>query len=114
MNVINGGAHADNRLDVQEFMLVPAGLPSFAEALRAGAEIFHALRRLLREQKHVTGVGDEGGFAPDLPGAEAALGVLVRAIEVAGYRPGDDVWLGVVVGATGDTREVRDHTQGDA
>src|SRR5215813_11533913 len=100
MNVINGGAHADNRLDIQEFMLVPSGLPSFADALRAGSEIFHALKRLLREQKHSTGVGDEGGFAPDLPGAEAALGVLVRAIETAGYRPGEDVWLALDVAAT--------------
>ena len=100
MNVINGGAHADNRLDIQEFMLVPAGLPSFSDALRAGSEIFHALKRLLKEQKHVTGVGDEGGFAPDLPGAEAALGVLVRAIEAAGYRPGEDVWLALDVAAT--------------
>jgi enolase len=113
MNVINGGAHADNRLDVQEFMLVPAGLPSFAEALRAGAEIFHALKRLLREQKHVTGVGDEGGFAPDLPGAEAALGVLVRAIEAAGYRPGEDVWLALDVAATELWREGRYHAPGE-
>ena len=100
MNVINGGVHADNRLDVQEFMLVPAGLPSFAEALRAGAEIFHALKRLLHEQKHVTGVGDEGGFAPDLPGTETALELLLRAVEAAGYRPGEDVWLALDVAAT--------------
>jgi enolase len=113
MNVINGGAHADNRLDVQEFMLVPAGLPSFAEALRAGAEIFHALKRLLREQKHATGVGDEGGFAPDLPGAEAALTVLVRAIEAAGYRPGEDVWLALDVAATELWRDGRYHAPGE-
>ena len=113
MNVINGGAHADNRLDIQEFMLVPAGLPSFAEALRAGSEIFHALKRLLREQKHVTGVGDEGGFAPDLPGAEAALGVLVRAIEAAGYRPGEDVWLALDVAATELWREGRYQAPGE-
>ena len=100
MNVINGGAHADNRLDVQEFMIVPAGLPSFAEALRAGAEIFHVLKRLLREQQHSTGVGDEGGFAPDLAGTEAALEVLLRAMETAGYRPGEDVWLALDVAAT--------------
>ena len=73
MNVINGGAHADNRLDVQEFMLVPAGLPTFAEALRAGAEVFQTLKRLLREKSLATAVGDEGGFAPDLHGAAAAL-----------------------------------------
>ena len=114
MNVINGGAHADNRLDVQEFMLVPAGLPSFAEALRAGSEIFHVLKRLLREQKHATGVGDEGGFAPDLPGAEAALDVLVRAIEGAGYRPGEDVWLALDVAATELWREGRYHAPGES
>jgi enolase len=113
MNVINGGAHADNRLDIQEFMLVPAGLPSFAEALRAGSEIFHALKRLLKEQKHATGVGDEGGFAPDLPGAEAALGVLVRAIEAAGYRPGEDVWLALDVAATELWREGRYRAPGE-
>ena len=106
MNVINGGAHADNRLDIQEFMLVPAGLPSFSEALRAGSEIFHALKRLLKEQKHVTGVGDEGGFAPDLPGAEAALGVLVRAIEAAGYHPGEGRYHAPGEGATWTTAEL--------
>jgi enolase len=100
-------------LDVQEFMLVPAGLPSFGEALRAGAEIFHALKRLLREQKHATGVGDEGGFAPDLPGAEAALDVLVRAIEAAGYRPGEDVWLALDVAATELWRDGRYHAPGE-
>ena len=113
MNVINGGAHADNRLDIQEFMLVPAGLPSFSEALRAGAEIFHVLKRLLREQKHSTGVGDEGGFAPDLPGAEAALDVLVRAIEAAGYRPGEDVWLALDVAATELWRDGRYQAPGE-
>jgi len=113
MNVINGGAHADNRLDVQEFMIVPAGLPGFSEALRAGAEIFHALRRLLHEEKHATGVGDEGGFAPDLPGTEAALGVLMRAIEAAGYRPGEEIWLALDVAATGLWREGRYHAPGE-
>jgi enolase len=113
MNVINGGAHADNRLDVQEFMLVPAGLPSFAEALRAGAEIFHTLKRLLKEQKHATGVGDEGGFAPDLPGTEAALEVLVRAIEATGYRPGEEVWLALDVAATELWRDGRYHAPGE-
>ncbi len=100
MNVINGGAHADNRLDVQEFMIVPAGLPSFTDALRAGAEVFHALKGLLRDQGHATGVGDEGGFAPDLPGTEAALALLLAAIEAAGYRPGEEVWLALDVAAT--------------
>jgi len=113
MNVINGGAHADNRLDVQEFMLVPAGLPSFPEALRAGAEVFATLKHLLREEGHATGVGDEGGFAPDLAGTEAALTVLLRAIEGAGYRPGEDIWLALDVAATGLWREGRYHAPGE-
>jgi enolase len=100
MNVINGGAHADNRLDVQEFMIVPAGLPSFGDAVRAGAEVFHALRKLLRDQGLATGVGDEGGFAPDLASTEAALDALLQAIEAAGYRPGEDIWLALDVAAT--------------
>ena len=113
MNVVNGGAHADNRLDFQEFMLVPAGLPSFAEALRAGAEIFHTLKRLLHEQGLATGVGDEGGFAPDLAGAEATLALLVKAIETAGYRPGADVWLALDVAASGLWREGRYRAPGE-
>ena len=91
MNVLNGGAHADNKIDFQEFMVVPAGAPSFAEALRTGAEIFHALRRTLHERGLATAVGDEGGFAPDLDSNEAALEALVEGIEAAGYRPGQDV-----------------------
>jgi len=113
MNVINGGAHADNRLDFQEFMLVPAGLPSFTEALRAGAEVFQALKRLLREQKLATGVGDEGGFAPDLPSTEAALTLLVRAIEGAGYRPGGDIWLALDVAASELWRDGRYRAPGE-
>jgi enolase 1/2/3 len=113
MNVVNGGAHADNRLDFQEFMLVPAGLPSFTEALRAGAEIFHTLKRLLHEQGLATGVGDEGGFAPDLPGAEATLTLLVRAIEAAGYRPGGDVWLAMDVAASELWRDGRYRAPGE-
>jgi enolase len=113
MNVINGGVHADNRLDVQEFMIVPAGLPSFGEALRAGAEIFHVLKRLLRDQKHSTGVGDEGGFAPDLAGTEAALETLLRAVEAAGYRPGEDVWLALDVAATELWKDGRYHAPGE-
>ena len=91
LNVINGGAHADNRLDFQEFMIVPAGVESFADALRAGSEVFQTLKRLLHGEKHSTAGGDEGGFAPDLAGAEAALTFLLRAIEAAGYRPGEQV-----------------------
>ncbi len=113
MNVINGGVHADNRLDFQEFMLVPAGLPSFAEALRAGAEVFHTLKRLLRAEGLATGVGDEGGFAPDLAGAEATLGLLVRAIETAGYRPGADIWLALDVAATELWRDGRYRAPGE-
>jgi enolase len=91
MNVLNGGAHADNKVDFQEFMVVPVGAGSFSEALRTGAEIFHALKRILHERGLATAVGDEGGFAPDLDSNEAALGALHAGIEAAGYRPGDDV-----------------------
>jgi enolase len=93
MNVINGGAHADNAIDLQEFMVVPAGAPSFAEALRMGTEVFAALKRTLRDRGLSTTVGDEGGFAPDLESNEAALGVLVEAIEAAGYEPGSDAFI---------------------
>ncbi len=93
MNVLNGGAHADNGLDIQEFMIVPAGAGSFGEALRAGVEVFHTLKKLLKDKGLSTGVGDEGGFAPSLPGNEAALDFVLRAIERAGYRPGEDVFL---------------------
>jgi enolase len=100
MNIVNGGAHADNSLDIQEFMIVPAGLPSYREALRCGAEIFHRLKKILNERGLATAVGDEGGFAPNLPSNEAALGVILEAIEKAGYHPGHDVWLGLDVAST--------------
>jgi enolase len=100
MNIINGGAHADNSLDFQEFMIVPKGLPSFSEALRAGAEVFHTLKKLLHDRKASTGVGDEGGFAPDLPGAEAALGAIIEAIEKAGYKPGKEVAVALDVASS--------------
>ncbi len=100
MNVLNGGAHADNGLDVQEFMLVPAGAGSFGEGLRTGVEIFHALRKILKDQGLSTGVGDEGGFAPSLGGNVEALDCVLRAIERAGYRPGEDVWLALDVAAS--------------
>ena len=93
MNVLNGGAHADNKVDFQEFMIVPVGAGSFGEALRTGAEVFHALRGRLHERGLATAVGDEGGFAPDLESNEAALEVLVSGIEAAGYRPGQDVGI---------------------
>jgi enolase len=91
MNVLNGGAHADNKVDFQEFMIVPVGAGSFSEALRAGDEVFHALKRILHERGLGTAVGDEGGFAPDLDSNEAALGALMAGIEAAGYRPGEDL-----------------------
>ncbi len=100
MNVLNGGAHADNGLDIQEFMLVPAGAESFSAAIRMGAEVFHALRTLLREKGFSTGVGDEGGFAPALGSNTAALDLFLLAIERAGYRPGDDVLLALDVAAS--------------
>ncbi len=93
MNVINGGAHADNRLDPQEFMICPVGFPSFAEALRAGAETFHALKSLLKKKGLSTGVGDEGGFAPDLSSAREAIELVLAGIESAGYEPGRDIVL---------------------
>jgi enolase len=91
MNVLNGGAHADNSVDFQEFMVVPAGASSFSECLRMGTEVFHALKRTLHDRGLATAVGDEGGFAPDLDSNEAALQMLVEGIEAAGYRPGEDV-----------------------
>ncbi|MFN8103885.1 MAG: phosphopyruvate hydratase [Acidimicrobiia bacterium] len=93
MNIVNGGEHAKNNLDIQEFMVVPAGAPSFAEALRMGAEVYHALRSVLASQGLGTGVGDEGGFAPDLESNAAALEAIVEGIEAAGYRPGDDCYV---------------------
>jgi enolase len=93
MNVINGGAHADNSLDMQEFMIVPVGFTSFREALRCGAEVFHALRKLLSDRGLSTAVGDEGGFAPRLPKHEAAIKIILEAIEAAGYQPADQVAL---------------------
>ncbi|PIE42281.1 MAG: phosphopyruvate hydratase [Gammaproteobacteria bacterium] len=93
MNIINGGAHADNSVDIQEFMIVPVNFDSFAEALRCGAEIFHALRKVLQQGGYTTTVGDEGGFAPNLPSSKAALQAIMQAIGNAGYQPGKDVVL---------------------
>jgi len=95
MNIINGGAHADNNVDIQEFMILPVGAPDFAEALRYGAEVFHALKKVLHERGLNTAVGDEGGFAPDLPSNEAALMAIMEAIDRAGYKAGKDIMLGL-------------------
>ena len=93
MNILNGGAHATNTVDFQEFMIVPVGAESFAEALRMGAEVFHALKKVLVKRKLATGVGDEGGFAPDLKSDEEAIKVVLEAIEAAGYAPGKEIAL---------------------
>jgi enolase len=100
MNIINGGAHADNPIDIQEFMLVPAGAPTFAEALRMGAEIFHSLKSALKQAGHNTNVGDEGGFAPNIGSAHEALGFVMKAAEGAGYKAGHDFWLALDAAST--------------
>ncbi len=100
MNIINGGAHADNSVDIQEFMILPVGAPNFAEALRYGAEVFHSLKSVLRGQGLNTAVGDEGGFAPDLPSNKAALDTIMTAIESAGFKAGDDILLGLDVASS--------------
>ena len=100
MNIINGGAHADNSVDMQEFMILPVGAPTFAEALRYGAEVFHALRAVLAGKGLNTAVGDEGGFAPDLSSNEEAIEVILSAIDKAGYRAGDDICLGLDVASS--------------
>jgi enolase len=100
MNIINGGAHADNPIDFQEFMIMPVGAPTFAEAVRMGAEVFHTLKKALKEAGHNTNVGDEGGFAPDLPSAEAALDFVMKSIESAGYKPGEDLVIALDCAST--------------
>jgi len=100
MNIINGGAHADNSVDMQEFMIVPVGAPRFAEAMRWGVEVFHSLKGLLRKRGLATAVGDEGGFAPDLPSNEAAIEVILAAIEQAGFKVGHDIALGLDVASS--------------
>src|ERR1700730_5778839 len=100
MNIINGGAHADNSVDIQEFMILPIGAPSFSEAVRYGAEVFHTLKKVLHADGLNTAVGDEGGFAPDLPSNEAALTTILEAIDRAGYRAGKDIYLGLDVAST--------------
>ncbi len=100
MNIINGGAHADNSVDIQEFMILPVGAPSLSEAVRYGAEIFHTLKKVLHERKLATAVGDEGGFAPDLPSNEAALETILEAIDRAGYKAGKQIFLGLDVASS--------------
>jgi len=100
MNIINGGVHADNSVDIQEFMILPVGAPNFTEALRYGAEVFHSLKSVLRGQGLNTAVGDEGGFAPDLPSNRAALDIIMTAIEKAGFTAGDDILLGLDVASS--------------
>lgn len=100
MNIINGGAHADNNLDIQEFMIIPYGLPTFNDALRAGAEVFHHLKQLLKSKNYNTNVGDEGGFAPDLPNQAAAIELILEAISKAGFNPTSEIALGLDVAST--------------
>jgi enolase len=100
MNIVNGGAHANNSLDIQEFMILPVGAASFREAVRYGAEVFQALKKLLAGRGLSTAVGDEGGFAPNLESNEAALGIILQAIEQAGYHPGKDIYLGLDVASS--------------
>jgi enolase len=107
MNIINGGAHANNSLDIQEFMILPVGAPSFREALRYGAEVFHTLKKVLNDRGLSTAVGDEGGFAPDLESNEEALEVIISAIEKAGYKVGKDIYLGLDVASSEFFKEGR-------
>ncbi len=113
MNIVNGGAHADNPIDFQEFMIMPVGAPSFSEGLRMGAEIFHTLKGALKKAGHNTNVGDEGGFAPNLPSAEAALDFCMKAIETAGYKPGKDIYLAMDCAATEFFKNGAYHYEGE-
>ena len=113
MNIVNGGAHADNPIDFQEFMIMPVGAPNFSEALRMGAEIFHTLKGALKKAGHNTNVGDEGGFAPNLPSAEAALDFVMQAIETAGYKAGKDIALAMDCAATEFFKNGSYHYEGE-
>jgi enolase len=113
MNIINGGAHADNNVDVQEFMVLPVGAPTFKEALRTGTEIFHSLKSVLKEKGLNTAVGDEGGFAPNLGSNEEAIQTIITAIERAGYKPGVDVFLGMDVASTEFFKDGKYHLEGE-
>ncbi len=113
MNIINGGAHADNPIDIQEFMIMPVGADCFADSLRMGAEVFHALKKLLKDASHNTGVGDEGGFAPNLASADEALSFIMKAIESAGYKPGDDIMLALDAASTEFFKDGQYHLEGE-
>ena len=113
MNVINGGAHADNNVDIQEFMILPVGAPTFSDALRYGVEVFHALKKVLKDRKLNTAVGDEGGFAPNLESNVAALDCLLQAIEAAGYKPGKDIYLGLDVASSEFFKKGEYHLEGE-
>ncbi|RAV09071.1 phosphopyruvate hydratase [Paenibacillus contaminans] len=113
MNIVNGGAHADNNVDVQEFMVLPVGAPSFKEGLRWGTEIFHSLKSVLKEKGLNTAVGDEGGFAPNLSSNEEAITTIITAIERAGYKPGEDVFLGMDVASTEFFKDGKYHLEGE-
>jgi enolase len=113
MNIINGGAHADNALDFQEFMIMPVGADTFADALRMGAEIFHTLRKLLKDDGHNTNVGDEGGFAPNLKSADEALGFVSRAVEEAGYKLGHQIFLALDAASTEFFRDGKYRLEGE-
>ena len=113
MNIINGGAHADNSVDIQEFMILPVGVGSFSEALRCGTEVFHALKSVISGRGLSTAVGDEGGFAPDLPSNEAAIEAVLEAIDLAGYAVGKDVYLGLDAAASEFYRDGRYHFESE-
>ena len=113
MNIVNGGAHADNPIDIQEFMVMPLGADTFAEALRWGAEIFHALKKGLKEAGHNTNVGDEGGFAPGLKSTDEALGFIMKAVEATGRKPGEDVFIALDAASTEFYRDGRYHLEGE-
>ena len=113
MNIVNGGAHADNPIDFQEFMIMPIGAPTFAEGLRMGAEIFHTLKGALKKAGHNTNVGDEGGFAPNLPSAEAALDFVMQAIDAAGFKAGKDIYLAMDCAATEFFKNGAYHYEGE-
>jgi enolase len=113
MNIVNGGVHADNPIDFQEFMIMPVGAPSFAEGLRMGVEVFQTLKKALHDAGHNTNVGDEGGFAPNLPSADAALAFVMKAIEAAGYKPGDDVALALDPASTEFFKDGAYHYKGE-